>query len=89
MIPTMLALGLVLGWWWRTALVAAAVVWPALLVISGAVPLSADGLPALLGGALLAVANAAVGVAVVQGLKWLIHRLARRAHGQAHPRPTA
>ncbi len=81
MIPTMLALGLVLGWWWRTALVVAAVIWPIMLVLSGAVLLTTDGLAPLAVGALLAVANAAVGVAVIQGVRWLVRR--------AHPQPTA
>lgn len=88
MIPTMIALGLVLGWWWRTALVAAAVVWPTLLVASGVVPLSVEGLPTLAGGALFGVANAALGVAVVQGVGWAV-RVVRRARARAHPQPTA
>jgi hypothetical protein len=62
-IPTMVLLGLVLGRWWWAALVAAAVGWPLLLVVTNVVPLDAG----LIGAAALATVNAAVGVVVHQG----------------------
>ena len=64
LIPTMIVFGLILGRWWWAALLAAAVVWPALLVWGGAMTLESG----LLVGALYGVLNAAVGVAVHQGV---------------------
>jgi hypothetical protein len=55
-IPTMIVFGVVLGRWWRFALVAAAVVWP--LLVAGQVGLKVG----LASAAALGVANAAVGV---------------------------
>ena len=34
MIPTMILFGLVLGRWWKSAIAAGAVVWPAILVLA-------------------------------------------------------
>ncbi|MFI7482155.1 hypothetical protein ACH9EU_07030 [Kocuria sp. M1R5S2] len=76
MIPTMIVFGLVLGRWWKSALVASAVVWPALLVASGTMGLSAN----LLGGALLGVLNAAVGVTAHQGILRVVRRIRRDPH---------
>lgn len=80
MIPTMMVLGLVLGRWWHLALATAAVGWPLLLLAGGVVE---PGV-ALLGAALLAVANAGVGVllhqAVLQG-----YRRLRRDRSRALP----
>lgn len=56
MIPTMIVFGVVLGRWWRFALVAAAVVWPVL--VADLVGLTVG----LAGAAALGVANAALGV---------------------------
>lgn len=71
----MIVFGLALGWWWRTAIAAAAVVWPVLLAASGALEVSWQ-LPGLvLGGALLGVVNAAVGVGVDQGVLWVARRI--------------
>lgn len=72
MIPTMIVVGLVLGRWWWLALIVAGLGWPALLwsqeIIDGG-QIGAAGL--------LAVANAAVGVLIVQGcirgLRFLRH----------------
>ena len=62
MIPTMILLGLVLGRWPRVAIATAAVGWPVLLVVDG------FGFEAvLLGAAIVAAVNAAVGVLVHQG----------------------
>ena len=71
MIPTMILFGLVTGRWWRLALIAAAIVWPVLLLVDGVVGISAD----LLAAALFGVVNAAVGVAVHQALLWLVRRV--------------
>lgn len=71
MIPTMILFGLITGRWWRLALIAAAILWPALLLVDGVMGLSAG----LLAAALLGAANAAVGVAVHQALLWLVRRV--------------
>ncbi len=62
MIPTMILLGLVLGYWWRTALIAGAIVWPLLLITTGTETFGSG----LFESTALAIANAAFGVAVVQ-----------------------
>lgn len=83
MIPTMIIFGLVLGRWWRLALVAAAVGWPALLVADGVTDVDVE----LFGAAGLAVANTAVGVLVHQGALMGVRKSRRRreagrtAHG--------
>ena len=64
MIPTMVLLGLIFGRWWRPALATAAAGWPLLLVSTNVVDLDEGGI--LVGAALLAVANAGVGVLVHQ-----------------------
>jgi len=71
MIPTMILFGLVTGRWWRLALIAAAIFWPVLLLVDGVMGISAD----LLAAALFGAVNAAVGVAVHQGLLWLVRRV--------------
>ena len=78
MIPTMIVFGLITGRWWRLALVAAAILWPALLLVDGAMGVSAS----LLVAALLGAVNAAIGVAVHQALLWLVRRLRPGAAGQ-------
>lgn len=69
MVPTMILFGLVLGRWWKTSLVLAAIAWPALLWSTGIT--DAD----VLAVALIGVLNAAFGVlvhqAVLQGFRWL------------------
>jgi hypothetical protein len=64
-IPTLILAGLIVGRWWMAAV--AAVAWPIVLVL--AVP---DGreLDTLVGGALLAIANTLVGVAVHKAAVW-------------------
>ncbi len=80
----MLLVGLVLGRWWRLALVLAIVGWPLLLVANQVVP--ADGSWAvrdagtLAGGALLAAANTAVGIAVHQALLALVRSIRRSSN---------
>jgi hypothetical protein len=70
MIPTMIVFGLVFGRWWRTTLIAAAVLWPALVVWTAG-PVTVGQ---VVGAALLGVANAAVGVLVHQAVLWVIRR---------------
>ncbi len=62
MIPTMIVVGLVLGRWWWLALVVAGLGWPALLWIQDIIDSGQ-----IVAAGLLAVANAAVGVLIVQG----------------------
>ena len=74
MIPTMILFGLLLGRWWRTALVAGTASWTVLLWTQGLV----DSREQIAGTAALALANTAVGVMAHQGLQTLVRR-ARRA----------
>jgi hypothetical protein len=77
MIPTMILLGLVLGRWWKVALVAAAIGWPVLLLATGT-----DAPADLVTGAALGVANACVGVLAVQ---LLVHaHLGEHLHAHGH-----
>lgn len=78
MIPTMILFGLITGRWWRFALIAAAIVWPVLLLVDGVMGLSAG----LLAASLLGAANAAVGMAVHQALLWLVRRVRVDAAGE-------
>jgi hypothetical protein len=61
-IPTLILFGLVLGRWWRSALVAAALGWPGVLVATDVMGAG----PGLLGASGLAIANAGVGVLIHQ-----------------------
>ncbi len=75
MIPSLILFGLLFGRWWRFSLLAAALGWPVLLVVSNVMSIEVG----LLGAAWLAVINAGIGVLVHQGsLKAL--RLLRRRH---------
>ena len=77
MIPTMIIFGLLAGRWWKSALVAGAVVWVAILLVTG--DTGASELPLLIvGGAFFGLANTGIGVAIHQGLLWLV-RSARRS----------
>lgn len=83
MIPTMILFGLLLGRWWKTALVVGTAAWPALLLADGVI-----GTPAgVVGAAGLALINTAVGIAVHQGVLALL-RAARshRRRGRRRPR---
>jgi hypothetical protein len=75
MIPTMIVVGLVLGRWWWLALAVAGVGWPAVLWSQGIID---SGQVA--GAALLAVANAAVGVLIVKGGILAFRRLRHASH---------
>lgn len=80
MIPTMILFGLVLGYWWRTALVAGALGWPLLLLATGI--LGSGG--AFLAAAALGFLNTLVGVAVHQGVLFLIGAAAGRRGTPLH-----
>jgi len=83
----MILFGLVLGRWWRTTLVLAALLWPVL--VRGAVQEGpGDLVTGLLLASALGVANATVGVAIHQAVLWAV-RAARRVHsGQENPTRT-
>lgn len=81
MIPTMILLGLVLGRWWRVALVTSALGWPILLVATDAMNFE----PGLLASTGLAVLNTGAGVLIHQGVLWT-YRQVRRALA-SRPRP--
>ncbi len=72
MIPTMILFGLLLGRWWKSTLVAGALLWPALLWIDGVITTPSQ----IAGAAVLALLNTVVGVGVHQLVLWLT-RLAR------------
>jgi hypothetical protein len=74
-IPVLLVLGAVLGRWWRTTLVVAAVGWPALLVATDVM----DVEPVLLAAAALAVANVGVGLLLHHAVAWAWRSLRRTA----------
>lgn len=80
MIPTMIVVGLVLGRWWRVALLVAAVGWPLLLGLMGLL----ESPTAALVSSALAVANTGLGVLVHQGVLHAYRRLSRR-HEPAAP----
>jgi hypothetical protein len=63
-ISTMILLGVVLGRWWRLALVVSALAWPTLLVATDAMSFE----PRLVCAPALAALNTAVGVLIHQGL---------------------
>ena len=69
MVPTLILFGALLGRWWRTALVAGTLLWPALLLATGVVGFE----PALAGAAAVGLLNTAVGVLAHQ----VVLRLAR------------
>lgn len=66
MIPVLLFLGVALGRWWRTALVASAIGWPAVLVATDVM----DVEPVLLAASALAVVNVAVGLLLHHAVAW-------------------
>jgi hypothetical protein len=80
MIPTMILFGLIFGRWWRVTLVAVALGWPLLLVITDIAGIDST----LLGTGVLAVVNAGVGVLVHQGVLLAYRRLRRPASSEVH-----
>ena len=75
MIPTMIVFGTLFGRWPWLALAAAAVVWPALLIVTDVMDVE-RGLVVAAG---LGVANAAVGVVVHQCVLFAVRRVRHRA----------
>jgi len=63
-IPTLIMFGAVFGRWWRVTLLASALGWPLLLVVTGAMSIE----PALLGASALAVINTGAGVLIHRGI---------------------
>jgi hypothetical protein len=80
MIPTMILFGLIFGRWWRVTLVAAALGWPLLLVVTDVAGIDST----LIGAGALAVVNAGVGVLVHQGVLLAYRRLRRPASTGVH-----
>jgi len=68
-IPTLILLGLVFGYWWRATLVVSAIGWPLLLIATG-VDLNIATIPL---AAALGAANAAIGI-LVHRMLWLLAR---------------
>lgn len=90
MIPTMIGFGLVFGRWWKSALVAAAIIWPLLLLAYGAFENPPESRFRVLAIAVaLAVVNAGVGVAVHQAILHLVRRMRPRGSGAEQPTGTA
>lgn len=71
MIPTVILFGLVFGHWWRGALVAGTVGWPALLLATGT--LASGG--AMTAAAALALVNVGVGILLWQAGAWGLRRV--------------
>ncbi|MFI7249326.1 hypothetical protein [Micromonospora chalcea] len=71
MVPVLILAGVLLGRWWRSSLVGAALGWPVLLVATGVMDVGAG----LLGAAVLAVANTGAGVLLHQGARLAIRSL--------------
>jgi steroid 5-alpha reductase family enzyme len=80
-IPTLLFAGVLLGRWWRVSMPTLTIGWVALLWANGTVSGTAD----LAGTALIALANATVGVLVFQGLRLALHRASKQ---RRHPAPS-
>ena len=74
MIPTMILFGLVFGHWWKSTLVAATLLWPAMLLATGVIGFDAH----VPGAALFGLANAGVGVGLHKGIAWTVRNLRSR-----------
>lgn len=88
MIPVLLVFGLVLGRWWKSALLAGFVGWPLVLLLGGVLqegagPLSVD----IFLAAYLGLANVAVGVGVHQAGLALVRLIRRRGANPGTPGP--
>ena len=77
MIPTLIVLGLVVGRWWRIALVIGALGWPVALLTTNVMDLE----PGLLGAAALGMVNTGLGTLIHQGALRLVRRFAGRGSG--------
>jgi hypothetical protein len=82
-IPSLIVFGLLFGRWWRAALGAAALGWPAVLVYANVIGLEWT----LVAAAGFAVANTAVGVLMHQAVRLIIRR-ARSRPAAGSERPT-
>jgi hypothetical protein len=71
-IPTVLAVGLLFGRWWRISIPIAVIGWPILLIASGI----DSGMSFAVEAALLAGANVVVGVIVNRLLAWIGQKIA-------------
>lgn len=77
----MILFGFITGWWWRVALIGAAVIWPIMLAAGGVIDWSWPFwqiAATLLGGSLLAALNAAVGMLVPQAIRLGLRMLRRK-----------
>jgi hypothetical protein len=70
----MILFGVLLGRWWKSALVVGAAAWTVLLWTQGLI----DTPPEIVGAAALALANTAVGAAAHQLVQALVRRARRR-----------
>jgi hypothetical protein len=81
MIIPMIVFGLLVGWWWRVALVAGAVIWPLMLWQAGLYDdleyVSGGAVGLTLGAAFLGAANTGVGVAIDQAVLAVVRRIRR------------
>lgn len=76
MVPTMIIFGLIFGRWWLAALVAGAVIWPAMVVFSGAMEVELG----LLAAALFGLVNTAVGVGIHRGVLAVVRNARTSEH---------
>jgi hypothetical protein len=74
MIPTMVLFGLLLGRWWRPALLAGMLGWPLVLVLSGV----RLGVVEVVVAASLGLTNTGIGVGLHQAVLHLVRWFARR-----------
>jgi len=74
MVPTLMLVGLVLGRWWRTTLVAATLGWPILLLADGLIEPGWN----IAAAAGLSAANTAAGIVVHQAIRWAVRRATTR-----------
>jgi hypothetical protein len=85
MIIPMIVFGLVVGWWWRVALIAGAVIWPLMLWQAGLYDdleyVSGGAVGLTLGAAFLGAANTGVGVAIDQAVLAVVRRIRRARSG--------
>jgi hypothetical protein len=81
----MLLFGLLVGWWWRVALIAGAVIWPLMLWQAGVYDdleyQSGGAVGLTLGAAFLGAANTGVGVAIDQAVLAVVRRIRRALRG--------
>ena len=74
MVPTLMLVGLVLGRWWRTTLVAATLGWPILLLADDLIEPGWN----IAAAAGVSAANTAAGIVVHQAIRWAVRRATNR-----------